>query len=142
MTKRLASSLGITVALALLTAGCGPGAATDDAVRAVERGLPKLTKALKQPARRAAATGARSSTEMEVALTAVFCEGYAIYRDYGGIPTPEEWYDLAAQRLASALFPAPAFLDQAISAYESVLGAVQSGQLAAARVDYFCQFGV
>src|SRR5215210_2603051 len=75
-------ALTLALATAIFTAGCGPGGAGE---KVVIKSLPKLTSGLKRPAMKAAVAGARTSTEFELALTRGFCEGYAIYRDYGDV---------------------------------------------------------
>jgi hypothetical protein len=135
-------ALTLALATAIFTAGCGPGGAADDAAKVAGKTLPKLTRGLKRPAMKAAVPAARTATEFELALTSGFCEGYAFYRDYGRVPTTEEWYDLAMRQLGSAFVGPPGVVEQAVSTYESVVRDLQSGQLTTARVDLFCQYGI
>jgi len=66
---------------------------------------------------------------------------WSIYTDYGGFPTHDEWYEIAANRIGRTVVPYPAVVSRASSALETPVNAIETGDYTAARVDLYCQFG-
>jgi hypothetical protein len=144
-----------------LVAGCGGGGATDDvakgAAKVVDgaadeaiagagfgddggRALPPLSRQLRPPASRLATPrGADVSVEeFNRLMGAAFCEGWAIYRNYGAFPSSAQWYEIAENRISAIVFPAPALVSQVAAAFEAVAYASETGDVAGAELDLYC----
>jgi hypothetical protein len=157
--------VAVTLASAALIVGCGGSGAADDAGKAAVKALsgsadeglrsgatefgddgarafPSLNQRLRQPAGRLAGESVTATRQdAERAVHVAFCEGWGIYKAYGGFPSSDEWYDIAANRIQSVAIPSPAVVSQVVSLYETAAGAFETGDLAAAQLDVYCQFG-
>jgi hypothetical protein len=163
--RRSIVSLFAALAVAGLLTACGEGAVTkpaanaavkllageaDDAARVAfsndaARVFPRLAPKLRQPAPRGATTAAAPANaavaKVQQAMSFAFCEAWAIYEDYGQLPTRDEWLDIAAYRLQAAAYRYPPVLSQVISTFNTIAYAVETGNVAVAEVDLYCQFG-
>ena len=101
---------------ALLVCGCGAGGATDDAAKGAGKlvgigsddagkAFPKFqnqfdtgASALGDDVGRGGATAYERELYEQSVKTAL-CEGWAIYQDYGGWPTSDEWYEIIEDRM-------------------------------------------
>jgi hypothetical protein len=158
--------LAVALVSTILIVGCGGGSAADDVAKPVakalgsgadegirgggfgddaERAFPRLNQGLQQPARRVAgATGTPTSLGVQRVAEAThiaFCEGWAIYRQYGGFPSGSEWYGIVANRIQAVAFAPPAAVSQVVSVFETVVDAYETGDVASAQLDLYCQFG-
>lgn len=150
------TSLAIALLAALLVCGCG-GAATDDAVKGAGklvgaggddagRAVPKFESqldtgatALGDDAGRGSAAAAYERERYEQAVQSAFCEGWAIYQDYGGWPTSDEWYAIIEDS-TRAYNPSYGRVYRLVSAAENFTYAVNSGNITAAQLEVACAF--
>jgi hypothetical protein len=157
--RRRYRSLTVALAAAAVIAGCGGGAAVDDigrgAANAVGAGADEALRGgtafgddgsrafptLTAPARRAATRVGTAGDELDRTAQATydaFCEGWGIYKSTGGFPTPDQWAGIAEERIESVAIPYPVVVVRAVSAYQSVEYAFETGNVTAAQIDLFC----
>jgi hypothetical protein len=137
--------LALTLAGAALLAGCGGGGAADDAVK----GAAKVISGGDDAARGGVGLGddagrglnpglQQSAPRAEEVVQAAFCEGWNIYKAYGGFPSGDEWYEIALSRTQTLAYPPS--VSRVVSSVESVADAYESGNVTAAQLDVYCQF--
>jgi hypothetical protein len=147
----------VGVAVALTVSGCGGGGATDDAVKGagkllggggddITRAVPKFDSelgtggaTLGDDAARGGSAAAYPRERYERAVAAGFCEGWTIYRDYGGWPSGDEWYEIIDDRIR-AYNPSYGQVYRLVSAAQSFASAVDSGNITAAELEFPCAF--
>jgi hypothetical protein len=156
---RLTRWPSLALAAAVLIIGCGGGGAADDigrgAVSALGGGADEALRggtafaddgsraypALTAPARRAATRVGTAGDELDRTAQATydaFCEGWGIYKTTGGFPTWDQWAGIAEERIESVAIPYPVVVARAVSAYQSVEYAFETGNVTAAQIDLFC----
>lgn len=155
MAQRFRTTIGplaVLLAVAAVVAGCGEGPAiregskvvarvvasqADDAARVAPRVGQRLqpTRAV---ARGAEVTTTRVASRMEVQMYRGFCQGWSLAREYDTLPNRTDWYGIAADYMRR--WATPRLLEQVVSAYETTVYALETGNLTVGQVDLYCQF--